>query len=1232
MAESSADYEGRLIAGHVLWVRDAENGGKWIPIVGMKGEQGQKGGVYVPQWDGRYLTFKYNSTSDGNPSPIELDLKGPQGERGPEGPQGKQGVRGPQGEKGAPGEDGDGAFELAVQAGYEGTARAFYDALAAVVATGETAQEAIELAKKNNHAHLFETQEEHDLWLADPQMTNTLNIGDLLFVKETTALSIWDGDNEIGFPSTATLDLHIKDKDNPHEVRAEQVPYEETYKKKTYAHGDGSSIEAVGFSLYDETLVGISLSKITLRYMGQEPFSDSKDDPTVLVVKNGDEKRTAEVVFDDGGFNQGYLIFTFDSPLVITDNRLEGFFHLKSKQSGKDFAYRYLPVVCFPTSEVGVSYSGVAVPKTISPAGIIEYDINYASLPYILLEFESGHKSVKDALDELYDGVGDETYTKEETDAKIAEHAERKDNPHEVTAGQVACDEAETALAKIDGADNWGEAWGFDLDLRSINPDVWEGRADGTVAKVTTVGLQVNGSSGKNVQAKLEITGTDGTVWTSTNAASWNSSGAGVDYTFNPPASLPNGVMKARFLNTSGNAINVPMRISKVSTTETPAGCDVWTAENGASKRTDFAPRVRATTYEVPMTVADALAGKATQDDLKSRLFAQGIAADDGYTAFSGDLNTLTRGGLYYCNSMNACSNTPFDSMQWSMKPDFLLLVRENAGDAARHWTYQLCIPLCPDRDDAMYRRIYARNYTDNGWLEWRTIAVDETLVQGIVDEHNEDVEAHKDIRDLLIDFGTVFIFPSAIQTEDAHVFTIYGGDKDAYTMSIARGQDQTDSAVSIFISDKTTGVNTTDILPTKPYVDNALAKKQDKLAAGDNVTLTPQADGTVKIEATGGGSTVSVDTTIPEAPADDHVPSTKLVKTELDKKVDKDGAEVSGTLNIKPLAQSTSTTVATLTVKGETFYRPQLGTAQVINTDLTISFTNYLGETGITFGSIDGKDFGTGLTARAFYASEIKDGDSQPTSSWLAPDYIYEKGQKLSDKYAAKADTYTKAEVDEKSGVKGIVDEGFTWESGGKIFSFGYTGREGESIWSRDLRFIKQSESLSIHAVTYINETEAVNDEIFENSVPLMSTFQALQDRVTALEEEVEALKQAGVPTVDPNAAPTMTSLYDLNTKENDVIQSLGQFYVEGTNLTWNVDAEDEGFFVIYNTAETACDVVMANDDPTRVIIVNRCEFVSDDEEIELVFRKRIKLEGMDNALISVKYPKPLKTRIPEA
>lgn len=237
----------------------------------------------------------------------------------------------------------------------------------------------------------------------------------------------------------------------------------------------------------------------------------------------------------------------------------------------------------------------------------------------------------------------------------FSDHLEDHSNPHQVTAEQVPCGDAVSQTATIDGADNWGTAWGFDLDLRSINPDAWEGRAAGTVATLSTLGLQVSGSTGKNIQVKLELTGTDGKVWTSTGTASWQGSGGAVDYTFDPPARLPNGVMSARFLNADGEAVNVPLRISKVSTTETPSGCDVWTAQGGTSKRTDFAPRVRETNYTLPpLSVAEALAnieltpgpqGEKGEKGDKGDTGAQGPQGPQGEKGDKGDKGDPGTGG-----------------------------------------------------------------------------------------------------------------------------------------------------------------------------------------------------------------------------------------------------------------------------------------------------------------------------------------------------------------------------------------------------------------------------------------------------------------------------------------------------------------------------------------------------------------------------------------------------------
>lgn len=225
---------------------------------------------------------------------------------------------------------------------------------------------------------------------------------------------------------------------------------------------------------------------------------------------------------------------------------------------------------------------------------------------------EAIHSALRSTYQQVYEKL--EAAMKEFAQKDVAEaveaHAGRRDNPHEVKAEQVLVGEDVEVVANIAGADNWSGAWGFDLDLKSVNPEAWAGRDAGTVAKVSQIGLQVSGRAGTNDRVWLELTGADGKVWTSKQTPSWAGSGEAVDYAFDPPAELPGGVMAARFVVTNGTNAGhaMPLRISKVSATKTPAGCDVWTADAGTAKRTDFAPRIRDTYYTLPTTETVAMA------------------------------------------------------------------------------------------------------------------------------------------------------------------------------------------------------------------------------------------------------------------------------------------------------------------------------------------------------------------------------------------------------------------------------------------------------------------------------------------------------------------------------------------------------------------------------------------------------------------------------------------------
>ena len=67
--------------------------------------------------------------------------------------------------------------------------------------------------------------------------------------------------------------------------------------------------------------------------------------------------------------------------------------------------------------------------------------------------------------------------------------------------------------------------------------------------------------------------------------------------------------------------------------------------------------------------------------------------------------------------------------------------------------------------------------------------------------------------------------------------------------------------------------------------IDTMLVNKQDKLTSGSNIkTINNQSLlGSGDIHISGGGSDIDIDTTFPQTPSDEHVPSTKLVKDTFD-------------------------------------------------------------------------------------------------------------------------------------------------------------------------------------------------------------------------------------------------------------------------------------------------------------------------------------------------------------
>lgn len=78
-------------------------------------------------------------------------------------------------------------------------------------------------------------------------------------------------------------------------------------------------------------------------------------------------------------------------------------------------------------------------------------------------------------------------------------------------------------------------------------------------------------------------------------------------------------------------------------------------------------------------------------------------------------------------------------------------------------------------------------------------------------------------------------------------------------------------------------GKEVQEVSDTVDSLSEEVANKQNKLKAGDNITIDP--DGTISATGGGGGGSVTIDKTMPATPSDSHVPSTKLLNTELEKK-----------------------------------------------------------------------------------------------------------------------------------------------------------------------------------------------------------------------------------------------------------------------------------------------------------------------------------------------------------
>lgn len=98
-----------------------------------------------------------------------------------------------------------------------------------------------------------------------------------------------------------------------------------------------------------------------------------------------------------------------------------------------------------------------------------------------------------------------------------------------------------------------------------------------------------------------------------------------------------------------------------------------------------------------------------------------------------------------------------------------------------------------------------------------------------------------------------------------------------------------------------------------------------------------------------------------------------------------------------------------------------------------------------------------------------------------------------------------------------------------------------------------------------------------------------------------------SGVTRVDGTELPVLRQVIDVTTSKTDLITSQGTFFVSGERLTWNEAAEDEGWFLNYDGAETKCTQVESEQNPELAALKTAQSFALAGEPLELTFRTRM-------------------------
>lgn len=220
----------------------------------------------------------------------------------------------------------------------------------------------------------------------------------------------------------------------------------------------------------------------------------------------------------------------------------------------------------------------------------------------------------------------------------LEEHAKRKDNPHEVTAEQVAfAGGGEQAQVLNEAADNWGTCWGFAFDLRTLAPEVWPVPGE-SAARLFNIQLRASDNEKyftepKTVRLRLvdEATGLDAC---SDNAITVAEPLQWLNFIFSGAdpegLRLPSAKAVATFVDEeTGEPTEVPIRVTTVG--PQPEGCALLTDAQG-SRRTDLFPHLNTLNFalEGPTFAAAIVALRGAVDAKQDPLVAGENIAIEG--------------------------------------------------------------------------------------------------------------------------------------------------------------------------------------------------------------------------------------------------------------------------------------------------------------------------------------------------------------------------------------------------------------------------------------------------------------------------------------------------------------------------------------------------------------------------------------------------------------------------